>query len=258
MILFGVGNFFFIIGIIQNHNSKKMFTYQKYLKKLKFVNWMQKKYDLTDSLTRKISSSIKKKENNWNRKEFIDLFYKPLRERLESVYYKKEVSDQFSFLKKIDNKIMINIGRKFEKKVYHKGEIISNSSFNTDIVFFLKKGKINLYYGDHPKQLLINEIISGSILNEFRMFYSNKMKFTYVVESDVCEVFSIKFEEFWKIFIFKYPLIGKSLIEITNVNWKNQMKIISLINDFFNKDHFSIGEIKLEDDDTEDIVASNS
>lgn len=257
MILFGVGNFFFIIGIIQNHNSKEMFNYQKYLKKLKFVEWMQKKYDLSNSLTKEISSSIKKKENNWNKKEFIDLFYKPLREGLESVYYKKEVSDQFSFLKKIDNKIMINIGRKFEKKVYYKGEIISNSSFNTDIVFFLKKGKVNLYYGNQSNQLLINEIVSGSILNEFRMFYSKKMNFTYVVESKKCELFSIKFEEFWKLFIFKYPLLGKSLIEITNVNWKHQMKIISLINDFFNKDHFSIGEIKCEDDETDEIIASN-
>ena len=64
--------------------------------------------------------------------------------------------------------------------------------------------------------------------------------FNYVSECDDCEVYAITIEDFWKVFILKYNVIGNSILHIIKLNLSNQIKILLLFKDFIQQEYKSI------------------
>ena len=163
------------------------------------IRSLKKQYNLSNDLVKKTMSAVNAKENKLNESDFINIFYKPLRKDLEAVYYKKQLSENFEFFKKIENENIVDIGKRFKKSIYAKGDIICNDDFNTDNIYFLKKGTVNLYIGNLTNKTLINRFFNGCIFNYQRMFLSKNLMFNYVSDCDNCEVYAITIEDFWKI-----------------------------------------------------------
>jgi len=206
VMLFGVAMYGFIIGNVANILSKRNPARAQYFNNLEqlkiFVNYRQ----IPSRLQKKIMDYylyIWRKKLGFDESVFLSGLPQGLQNEV-SVYLKREILEKIPLFRGVSNSFLMEVSLHMRPQVCVPDETIFKEGDAGNEMFFVIRGKLNVFSGEK----ILSDLKDGDFFGEIALFTENKKRTATVKSITYCDLYRLDREHFNEV-LNKYPEIAE-------------------------------------------------